>query len=158
MSVATHRAALAAMMSAVPNIGLVHDEEPYARGEAAFRALYAWAGPSGTELRGWWLRRIRTQERNGGLGRTVNAHTWELRGFMALDTTRGSGKAFDDLIEAVRRAYRLDPTLDGAAQPGPLDAAGGVQLLDSSPVVLSGTLCHGCRLQLTTYELLDADE
>lgn len=159
MSVETHRAALAGLVAGVADIGLVHDEEPYARTEAAFRELYSWdAGDGSRQLRGWWIRRVRTAEQALGHGRTLNVHTWTLRGFMALDSAQGTGKAFDALIEAVRKAYRDDVTLGGVAQPGPLDRVSGFQLQDSGPVVLSGVLCHGAALQINTYEYLDDGE
>lgn len=159
MSVATHRSAIVALMSAVADIGLVHDEEPFARAEAAFREFYQWDDGSGVmQLRGWFIRRTRTAERDAGIGRTINAHSWLVRGFASLDTAAGTGKAFDDLVEALRRAYRADPTLNGAVQPGPLDQLSGLQLTDSGPVVLAGVLCHGATLALTTYEYLDDGE
>ena len=46
MTLATHRAAIAAVLAGVPNIGVTHDEEPYARTELAFRALYVWTNPA----------------------------------------------------------------------------------------------------------------
>lgn len=159
MSVATHRAAIVALMLTVANVGRVHDEEPYARAEAAFRELYGWEDESGvTSLRGWYVRRTRTAERAAGLGRTINAHTWLVRGFASLDSAAGSGKAFDDLVEAVRLAYRNDITLGGAIDPGPLDNPAGFQVADIGPVVLAGVLCHGATLNLTTYEYLDDGE
>lgn len=159
MSVATHRAAIVAMLLGVAEIGNVHDEEPYARAESAFREFYAWEDATGAQqLRGWFLVRTRTAERALGVGRTMEAHTWRLRGFMSLDSTAGTGKTFDDLVEAVRRAYRDDITLGGVAVPGPLEQLSGWQLADAGPVVLAGALCHGATLTLTTYELLDDGE
>lgn len=159
MSVATHRAAICALLLTVAEIGNVHDEEPYARAESAFREFYAWEDAAGQQqLRGWFVRRTRTAERALGVGRTLNAHTWQLRGFMSMDSAAGTGKAFDDLVEAVRRAYRDDITLGGAAEPGPLQEPSGWQVADIGPVVLAGALCHGATLTLTTYELLDDGE
>lgn len=159
MSVASQRAAIVAMVAAVPYNGPVHDEEPFVRTEADLRELYTWQdGMGGTQLRGWYLRRVRTTERLGGIGRTVNSHNWELRGFMAMDPANGSGKAFDDLIEAIRRAYRQDETIGGAVQPGPLDQLSGWQVNNSLPVLFCGALCHSATLALTTYEYLDAGE
>lgn len=163
MSVATHRTAIVAMLNTVTNVGAVHDEERYAREQAKFQTLYLWqpptvppADPPPKQLRGWFLRRVRTAERTLGVGRVLNVHSWQVRGFMALDSDAGSGKAFDDLIEAIRTAYRTDATLGGAVQPGPLGVAGGMQLTESGPVVFTGVLCHGATLLLDTYEYLDA--
>ena len=159
MSLATHRAALAAALGAVPNVGLVHDEEPYARAEAAFRALYMWANPDTgrDQLRGWFIRRVRTAERELGVGRTLNVHSWQVRGFMALEPP-DSGKTFDDLVEAMRQVLRTNPTLSGAVQPGPLEQATGVQVQESTPVMFVGVLCHGATLTLNTFEYLSTGE
>lgn len=159
MSVATHRAAICALLLTVAEIGNVHDEEPYARAESAFREFYAWEDAAGQQqLRGWFVRRTRTAEREVGLGRTVNAHTWLVRGFASFDSAAGTGKAFDDLVEAVRRAYRADITLGGAVDPGPMDNPSGLQVADIGPVVLAGALCHAVTLNLTTYEYLNDGE
>lgn len=160
MSVQTHRAAIAAMLAAVPDVGVVHDHEPYARTEAAFRELYLWDDHTGQpQLRGWFLRRVRTAESSPHVGRVIDAHTWSIRGFMALDDERGSELAFDALIEAIRLAYRTDPTLGGANLAVQLTGQPfGVQLLNSTPVMFVGALCHACELGLTTYELLDDGE
>lgn len=159
MSAATHRAGLVALLQAVPDIGRVHAQEVYGRSQAEFEALYAWErGDGTTQLRGWFVRRLRVAERQPGNGRWINAHSWTVRGFMALDTANDSELEFDALIEAVRRAYRADQTLGGVAEPGPLDQLSGFQLTDASPVALAGVLCHSATLALTTYELLDAGE
>lgn len=158
MSVATHRQKIVDVLRLVAAVGVVHDEEPYIRTEQALRQQFTYDTGSGQQLRGWWVRRERTVEQALALGRTLNTHSWVLRGFMALDAEAGSGKAFDDLIEAMRRPFRLDPTLDGVAEPGPLERESGLQLVESGPVMFCGTLCHGARLRLTTYEFLDEGE
>lgn len=158
MTVAAQRGAILAMLQAVPGIGIVHDEEPYARSQADFQTLYEFDTGTGIQIRGWFFRRVRTAEQPGGLGRVINVHSWTMRGFLSLDHEIGSGKTFDDLIEALRRAFRADPMLQGTAAPGPLDQLSGWQLTDSGPVVLSGALCHGAVLQMTTYDYLDDGE
>jgi hypothetical protein len=156
VSVETHRAAIAALLAGVADVGKVHDHEPYARAEAAFRELYLWDDHTGQpQLRGWFIRRVRTVETSPHLGRVINSHTWTIRGFMALDDELGTELAFDALIEAIRAAFRADPTLGGAN--GVVQLAGpafGVQLVSSTPVMFVGALCHACELSLTTHELL----
>jgi hypothetical protein len=160
MSVATHRAAIVALWAAVPEIGTVHDEEQYARQEQRFRELFVWQPDPDLpgQVRGWFVRRMRTRESQLGIGRWHNVHSWELRGFMSLDTEAGTGKTFDDLIEAGRRAYRADESLGGAAEIGPLGSSSGMQLTDSRPVVFSGVLCHGATLSFDTHEYLAQGE
>lgn len=154
----THRAALVAQIAAVPAVGVVHDSEPYGRTEAKFQALYAYTPAGGAkQVRGWFVRRTGTRERELGLGRTLNAHTWQVRGFMALDSDAGTELVFDELIETVRQAYRADPTLGGVAQLSPADGA-GMDLTDSRPVVFAGVLCHSAVLTLTTHAYLNTGE
>lgn len=158
-ALALHRAAIVAKLRSVEAIGIVHDEEPYARSEGDFRAMYAWDDGYGEpQIRGWFLRRTGTLERETAIGRTLNTFSWEIRGFASLDSVRSTGKAFDDLVEAVRLAFRLDPQLGGAADPGPLSDRTGVQVADAGPVMFAGALCHSVKLQLQTHALLDQGE
>tara|TARA_B100001105_G_scaffold251204_1_gene240607 strand:+ start:15540 stop:16019 length:480 start_codon:yes stop_codon:yes gene_type:complete len=157
-SLAAHRAAILAKLQTVAQLGVLHDEEPYARDNAAFQAKYLWDLGSGQkQLRGWFFRRTATREMTLGVGRVMNAHTWRLQGFMALNPP-DSGKTFDGLIEAMRQAFRADETLGGIAAPGPLNNPTGVQVLDSGPVSFTGVLCHGATLQLTTYAYLNPED
>lgn len=153
-----HRMAIVDKLDSVPACGIVHSEEPYARTQAAFQAAYAWeVGDGTTQLRGWFLRRTGTREMTLGVGRVMNAHTWRIQGFMALQTP-GSGIEFDELIETIRQAFRLDETLGGVSQPGPLNNPTGVQVIDSGPVIFAGVLCHGAALQMQTYAYLNPGE
>lgn len=157
-NVQTHRTALAALFAAVPSVGVVHAFEPYAKSQGDFQAHYVWAVPGGgKQLRGWHIRRTATRERALGLGRTLNTHTWRITGYMALDDNGATELVFDELVEALRRAYRLDPVLGGASQLGPADGA-GIDVTDSKPVVFCGVLCHSATLQCTTHAYLDSGE
>lgn len=156
---AAHRAAIVALMASVPDMGLVHDEEQYAATQARFADLYLVDVGNGVrQLRGWFVRRTGTQEREINLGRTLNVHSWDLHGFTALDSAASSGKAFDERIEALRQAWRLDPTLGGAVEPGPLGDRTGVQVAEVLPVMFAGVLCHKARLQVQTYAYLNNGE
>ena len=157
-TVQDHRTALAALVAAVPSVGRVHPYEPYAKTQGDFQAHYIWTAPdTSKQLRGWHIRRTATRERALGLGRTLNAHTWRITGYMALDDNGATEPVFDELVEAIRRAYRLDPVLGGASQLGPADGA-GIDVTDSKPVVFCGVLCHSATLQCTTHAYLDSGE
>lgn len=158
-TLALHRAAVVAKLRSVDSVGVVHPEEPFARQEAAFRALYGWDDGYGTkQLRGWFVRRTNTAERELGLGRVMNTFTWAVRGFMALDSDRESGQVFDELIEAIRKSFRLDPQLSGTVDPGPLGDRTGVQVTDAGPVMFAGVLCHSASLSLQTFAYLNDGE
>ena len=153
-----HRAAIVATLLTVPDIGVVNDHEPFARAQADFQRLYLWTPPGGQQqLRGWYVRRTATRETTLAVGRVLNVHTWRVRGFMALQEP-SSELVFDALVEAARGVFRADETLGGVAQPGPLNTATGLQVVDSSPVMFTGVLCHSATLQLQTYAYLNPGE
>lgn len=156
MSVAAHRAAIAAALASVPDIGQVHERERYARDETAFKALYLFTPSNGPQqLRGWWLRRAATREFCPNVARAINVHTWQIRGYMTFADAQGSELVLDDLVEQFRAVVRNDPTLGGVCQPGgPDDDMDGVQVTDAGPVMFAGVLCHSVVLQMTTWSYL----
>lgn len=151
-----HRAAIVAALASVPEIGHVHDRERYAKDEAAFRAMYLFTPTGGTaHLRGWWLRRSATREHSPNVARSINTHTWTVRGYLAFADAQASELLLDDLVEQFRAIVRADPTLGGVVQPGPLDdSEDGVQVTDAGPVHFAGVLCHSVVLSLTTWSYL----
>lgn len=150
------RDALGALIAFVPDVGNVHTYERYVREEGKFRELYLYETAAGVQqLRGWWLRRTATQENSLGVGRYLEVHTWQIRGYMALNDFDGSEHAFDALIEAMRDAVRADPTLGGVCEQSPLgDSTDGLQVLDSGPVLFCGALCHSALLEMRTWSYL----
>ncbi|MBX9831654.1 MAG: hypothetical protein K2X78_01230 [Burkholderiaceae bacterium] len=152
-----HRAAIVAALSSVPNIGVVHDRERYAKDNAKFAQHYLFTPAGGQQqLRGWWVRRAETEERSDtyGSGTTTNVHTWHIRGYLGFNDEAASELAFDELIEAFRAVVRDDPTLGGACEQPPEEETDGVQLMDAGPVMFAGVLCHSALLQLKTGSYL----
>ena len=92
-------------------------------------------------------------ERTVSIASTMERHTWQCRGYMALADGQASELAFDDLIEAFRDAVRADPTLGGVCEQNPQgdDGEDGVQVTDAGPVMFCGVLCHSAVLQLQTW-------
>lgn len=149
------RAALVALVAAVPGIGQVHDRERYSRDEAKFRQLFVTRVDGTDQLRGWWLRRAATMERTLGVGRNMEVHTWHVRGYMALADDAATELAFDELIEALRDAVRANAELGGVCQQGPIDSpTDGLQVINSMPVLFCGVLCHSALLELKTWNYL----
>lgn len=159
-SLQAHRAAIAAALASVPEIGIVHDRERYAASNDAFRQLYVYTPPGGIpHIRGWWLRRQATAERSPNLARSINVHTWAIHGYLAFSDAAASELVLDGLVEQFRTVVRADRTLGGVCQPGPLAGAGsdstdGVQVTDAGPVTFAGVLCHSIVLQLETWSYL----
>lgn len=155
-NLATVRDALGALFAGVPAIGQVHTRERYMPMESKFRALYLYTPDGGVaQVRGWWLRRVATQERTLNLQRVLNVHTWQVRGYMALNDDTNTEHEFDALIEAMRDAVRADPTLGGVCMQNPADDADdGLQVVESGPVMFCGVLCHGALLEMKTWSYL----
>jgi hypothetical protein len=153
MSAATHRAALVALISAVPDAGRVHDYQRFAREDGAFRAHYVHTLPGGAkQLRGWQISRVGVDESLVGVGRGLMQHAWVIRGYMALDDAAATELAFDALVEAIRAAFRADPTLGGLSTAEPIDGEDGIQMSDAGAVMFCGVLCHSALLTLKTRE------
>ena len=151
-----HRAAIVAALASVPDIGVVHDRERYVKDNAAFATLFLFQPLGGTQhLRGWTLRRSATREHSPNIARTLNEHTWTLRGYLAFNDAEASELVLDDLVEQFRAVVRADPTLGGVCQPGPLDdETDGVQVTDAGAVMFAGALCNSVVLQLKTWSYL----
>jgi hypothetical protein len=149
------RAAIVAMHAAVPDVGIVHDYERYARSEEKFRELFVGTFDGAKQIRGWWWRRSATQERTVSTASVMNVHTWQGRGYMALNDEQASEKTFDELVEAFRDAVRADPTFGGICEQNSVeDGEDGVQVIDVGPVMFCGVLCHSAVLQLKTWSYL----
>lgn len=154
------RAALKAKLAAVPQIGHVHDYERYLREEGKFRELFEFDLADGSkQLRGWWLRRTHSQELAIAMSRSVDVHTWQIRGYMALNDAAASELVFEGLIEAFRDAVRADPTLGGVCEPDPGEQGGQaapqlIEVADVGAVRFCGVLCHSAVLQLRTWSYI----
>ena len=150
-SLATVRAKIVATMNAVPGIGVVHGYEAFVKTEAKLKALYVRDG----KLHGWQVRRVGpTSEKPYSEGVNEVIFNWRMRGFMALEDDTETG--FDDLVEDIRTAFRLDPTLGGVVTTTVFPNSAGVQLDESLPVVFAGVLCHAVTLTLATLVLVEA--
>lgn len=151
-TVATIRAAIKLQLESVANIGKVNDYQRYSKNNSELQAQYVATISGSKQLRGWNIRRTKTRETGPDVvGPKVVTHTWDIRGYMALDDSAATEKTFDDLIEAIRDAFRDYETLGGAVQTTVIDGdVAGVQVIESVPVLFAGVLSHSARLQLMT--------
>lgn len=153
--IATIRAAIKAKLQGVTGIGVVNDYERYTKEQGPLREMYVATISGEDQLRGWHIRRIRTREIFVDMGRWELQTWWAIRGFMALNDAAESEKTFDDLVEAVRDAFRADHNLGGAvfSTIDPNSSEAGIQLVKSEPVLFAGVLCHSAQCQLFTQYL-----
>lgn len=157
-TLADSRAALLALLRAVPAVGVVHSNERFASNETGFKSAYLFAHQgSGVDafdvephIRGWYLRRTGTSETTVN-GRIFNEHTWTIRGYLSFKDAISSELIFDELIERMRDAVRHSTTL---GLPGLVGAKAfeerGMQVESAGPVLFAGVLCHSAALQLKT--------
>ena len=84
-------------------------------------------------------------------GRILNEHTWLVRGYLSFKDAIASELIFDDLVERMRDAVRVDGSLGlpGLLGSG-LSEERGVQVASAGPVLFAGLLCHSAALELKT--------
>lgn len=154
MSVQTIRDAICTTMRTVSGVGVVHNYQRYAHGMDTLKAMYMATGSK--QLLGWHVTRLAASEYGRIQPRSVERIDWRIQGVMALDDAAQSELAFDDLVEALRDAFRNDDTLGGTVatctQPDGNEA--GLQVDDAGPVMFANVLCHGVRLSLHTIRYL----
>lgn len=162
-TLAQSRTALVQLLRAVPGVGIVHERERYAASEKAFQSLYVYtaADPAADaygatpHVRGWYVRRVETMELTEN-GRVLNEHTWHIRGYLAFQDDIASELVFDELVERMRDAVRVAPTL---GLPGLLGASvaqeRGIQVANAGPVFFCGALCHSALLELRTRNWME---
>jgi len=151
------RSALLAALAAVPAVGLVHSRERFASSEAEFRKLYLYSPAQAVDgfglephIRGWYVRRTASAELNAN-GRILNEHRWLIRGYMAFKDAVESELVFDELVERIRSAVRVDTALGlPGLLGGSVQEERGVQVASAGPVMFAGVLCHSAMLELST--------
>ncbi len=146
MSSSIVRAAIAAKMNTIADIGLVHTFQRYSVRQRDFRTFYEDAGT----IRGWNVHRIGFRQRPFTAGVNQIVSQWRIEGFLALDDETETEILFDAKIDEVAEAFRLDPTLGGAIETIEADNQSGIQLDDAGPAMFGGVLCHRARLSLPT--------
>ena len=154
MSLDLHRAALVTLVRAVPDVGIVHDYQRYARAESDFQAFYLYQPADGVpHIRGWQLSNVGIEERRLGRGnRVLNKFRWVLRGYLSFNDALASELVFDSVCEDIRAAYRANPTLGGLATAEAYgEAPDGMQKTGAGPVLFCGVLCNSATLELETW-------
>src|SRR5262245_60526037 len=106
MALAEIRAAIAAALAEVANIGKVTPYEPYATREEDFKAFFL-DDDLGYVL-GWSITREATSERDRDTEGNLATHLMVIRGYRALSTGGATETEFQDLIEAVRTRLRRE--------------------------------------------------
>lgn len=144
------RTAIAGVIDAVADTGVVHQFERYAKTAGELKTLYL----TGDKLLGWHIRLVTRRRKQPGLGRWIVTITWRLTAYQSFEDSSQSELAFDAMVEAVDRAFRDDVSLGGVLNMGTVideqDDLQGMQVDDTGPVLFCGVLCHSARCTLMT--------
>lgn len=141
-------------LKSVSNIGVVHGYQRYADREKQLAELYT----HNERLHGWFVRRLSVVEKRLNAGFNIEASTWLLSGFLAINDAQNSEIEFDTLIDAVRAVFRVNAnnpwkTIDGKdvsllfIEQESTEQL-GIKVLDHEPVLFAGALCHKVECQL----------
>jgi hypothetical protein len=151
------RAAIAAVLERVPDIGVVLEFTAYADREADMAALYTVPTASGRQVRGWRIRRV--SQRQTAIGSNYVIETsWRVEGFLSLSGGGATELDLDDLVDAIDDAFRADETLGGTVEGLDFGDQAGLQVEDLGPLMFAGVLCHGARLGLNTWQNIIRDQ
>lgn len=141
------RSAIVDVLKTVPQIGQVHERERYSKNANRLKEFYVDEGV----LAGGFVRRtaMRRQSPDGGYTFTVLT-TWELHYFRAFSEDNDSESDFDQLLDAMDRAFVLDQSLGGTIDTIVGDEQAALQLLTSQPAMFAGVLVHYAKFRLIT--------
>jgi len=148
MSESTIRAAIKEVLTAVENIGTVHDYERHAADWGKFIELFR---ANDGKIRGWEItrRQVTGQQQTLGLGfrESDSRHVYKIRGYMGLQDAAASELAFNALIEAIRAAFAAAGRLGGNSNHHDFVQVGIIE-----PRMFGAVLCHFCEMTLTVTE------
>lgn len=144
------REAIVAKLQNVPGIGRVQAYQRYSDDLASLSDFYM---DGDGLLLGWYVRRVSVDE--GRIGKqTPEVTKWEIVGFRAVVDADESELLFNDLIDAVRAAFRDDawPSLGRDVHTRVGEGESGIQVKTIEHVVFgAGVLCHSATLGLTVH-------
>lgn len=144
MSLSLIRDQIKTILLGVSGVGTkVHDYERWAKTWEDYLAFFK----SNGLIKGWTITRSSTPEVESTTTTNMRTHTFLIRGYYSLDDSAGTEKTFQDIIEAIAAAFRVNPTLNGQAfDSGPLQ----VDMVGN--VLFGSVLCHFCELRLLAQE------
>ncbi len=148
MSVAAIRAQIKTILQGVTNIGQVHDYDRWEINWDDFLALFKSTVGGVAQIRGWT---IHVHSDGSSYPGTNNVgqfeHLFLLRGYLGLNDSNATEKAFDDLVEAVVKAFMGNYPLNGSAMN-----AEPPQVTVKEVRQLSDVLAHYAEIQLRVKE------
>lgn len=145
-----------AKLSALPNIGQVHDYYRWNKESAAFLSLFAYTASGGSQqIRGWEFTRSAAPEHKRGA--FFKHHRFKITGFMSLKDSDATDKTFQQLVDNICETFRV--TASGAAwdyRDGD-NAENSAAQADVIEVRTFGSvLCHYAEINLSVTERIVA--
>lgn len=158
MSQATIRSRLDTIVSAVSNIGVVHDYERFSSDMTAFMTLFKTTISGTDQIRGWTIgyNGYSTPDddefpREFG-HRFIRLKRFKIRGYQGLDDSAETEKTFAALVEDVCSAIDGDATLNDKDTYYLADYC-VVPVFDLR--IFGSVLCHYCEIDVNVAEFTD---
>ena len=142
------RIAIGNILKNIPGIGRVHLYERWAKTEPDLRTLYTPEGSAA--ILGWHVKRQSVREVSLSTDINDEFTTWQILGIASFVDREATELGFNGVIDGIRAAFRVDPTLGGIVSSLSDGQVDGVQVEEIAPVMFAGYLCHQARLTLVT--------
>ncbi|PKN46762.1 MAG: hypothetical protein CVU59_05030 [Deltaproteobacteria bacterium HGW-Deltaproteobacteria-17] len=133
-------------LSAVPNVGKVHDFERWAVDWGKFIEFFK---HSSGRILGWEICRAGMQSEKIDVIEEDRTHGFVIKGYMAVKDADATEKLFNAHIEAICDAFKGNHTLGGVC----LDA-GPVQVEVIDTRMFGSVLCHYAELKIPVNEIV----
>ncbi|MEA5113019.1 MAG: hypothetical protein VB050_03245 [Geobacteraceae bacterium] len=147
MSEAACRQKVFEIISAVPNVGVVHDYERWAADWNKFIELFR-DSVSGT-IRGWEICRANMLSEKISNIEENRAHGFVVKGYLAVNDALATEKIFNGLIDAICNAFKGNHTLGRiCTDAGPVSA----EVIDTR--MFGAVLCHYAELKFPVSEIV----
>lgn len=147
------RSDIVATLERVPDIGMVHGYARYASAQVDMKALYC-SPNHDKQLRGWHIKRLAMRETGAAYDSTVQVDRWLIEGFMALSDELQSGIVFDELLDAIRAAFRTETFNNTVQLTDPESREAYIQIEQVDEAMFAGVLCHRARLILPVVQYI----
>lgn len=158
MNQAAIREQIKVILSGVSGIGVVHEYDRLAINWEKTLDLFTDADG---RINGCMFRRQRMAKRTITIGQNrERIHVYAIRVIVGLNDAQATGLVFDDLLDAVEKAFDSNPTLNGTCRSlspewGPMAGASGAQIELSEERIFAKVLCHYGELHLAVVERND---
>lgn len=146
-----------AKLSAIADIGKVHDYERWSADPAAFIEIFSFTVNNVKHIRGWEILRTGfTEHKNGAFFRH---HRFQLKGYMGVKDASATEKDFQTLIENICEAFRVADGPEGSTwdyRDGDEPNNAPVQAGNIEARQFGNILCHTVTLNLSVTERIVA--